>query len=116
MLRLDWNISDMHDAALIYNFYDGVEDRASDSDSNEFDLLTTSIEKAQSLKQSHETVFAMERLSSDFFISRNTMDDSQITVGPKTSLSFRSNWMVIRSTWGQTTRVRRMPLTLSRIT
>src|SRR5690606_29677601 len=36
MLRLDWNINEQHDASLIYNYYDGIEDRASDSSSNQF--------------------------------------------------------------------------------
>ena len=91
MLRLDWNISDMHDAALIYNYYDGVEDRASDSDSNEFEFANHFYRKGAesetvTLKLSSQWSSA---LSSDFFISRNTMDDSQITVGPKDFAEFQ---------------------------
>ena len=38
MVRLDWNISDNHNAALIYNYFDGFQDRASDGDSNELEF------------------------------------------------------------------------------
>lgn len=85
MLRLDWNINEQHDASLIYNYYDGIEDRASDSSSNQFAFANHFYRKGS---ESETTTFKLSSqwssaLSTDFFISRNTMDDSQITVGPR---------------------------------
>tara|TARA_R110002072_G_scaffold170552_2_gene324150 strand:+ start:82074 stop:85286 length:3213 start_codon:yes stop_codon:yes gene_type:complete len=84
MVRLDWNISEQHDASLIYNFYDGIEDRASDSSSNQFAFANHFYKKGAesetfTLKMASQWSSA---LSTDLFISRNTMDDSQVTVGP----------------------------------
>ncbi|MEC8860518.1 MAG: TonB-dependent receptor [Pseudomonadota bacterium] len=85
MLRLDWNISEQHDASVIYNFYDGIEDRASDSDSNEFEFANHFYRKGA---ESETLTFKLasqwtSELSTDLFVSRNTMDDSQVTVGPQ---------------------------------
>ncbi|ALO45739.1 TonB-dependent receptor [Pseudohongiella spirulinae] len=91
MLRLDWNISEQHDASVIYNFYDGVEDRASDSDSNEFEFANHFYKKGA---VSETLTFKLasqwnSALSTDLFVSRNTMDDSQITVGPRDFAEFQ---------------------------
>jgi outer membrane receptor for ferrienterochelin and colicin len=91
MLRLDWNISDRHDAALIYNSYDGVEDRASDSSSNQYAFANHfyqkgAISETTTLKLSSQW---SDAFSTDVFISRNTMDDSQVTVGPKDMAEMR---------------------------
>lgn len=91
MLRMDWNISDQHDASVIYNYYDGIEDRASDSSSNQFAFANHFYQKGAesetiTVKLSSQWTSA---LSTDVFISRNTMDDSQITVGPKDFAEFR---------------------------
>jgi Carboxypeptidase regulatory-like domain len=85
MLRMDWNISEQHDATVIYNYYDGIEDRASDSDSNEFEFANHFYRKGS---ESETLTFKLSSqwnsaLSTDVFISRNTMDDSQVTVGPR---------------------------------
>ncbi|MGM0633787.1 MAG: carboxypeptidase regulatory-like domain-containing protein [Pseudomonadota bacterium] len=85
MLRMDWNINAMHDAALIYNHYDGIQDRSSDGDSNEFEFANHFYRKGAET----ETVTARlssqwsDSLSTEVFFSTNTMDDSQVTVGPQ---------------------------------
>jgi hypothetical protein len=38
MLRLDWNINDQHNAAFIYNYFDGFQARDSDGDDDEFEF------------------------------------------------------------------------------
>ncbi len=91
MLRLDWNISDRHDAALIYNSYDGLEDRASDSSSNQYAFANHfyqkgAVSETTTLKLSSQW---SDAFSTDVFVSRNTMDDSQVTVGPKDMAEMR---------------------------
>ncbi len=85
MVRLDWNISDRHNAAVIYNYFDGFQDRASDSDSNEFEFANHfyrkgAVSETSTLKLSSQWTDAF---STELFYSKNTMDDSQVTVGPK---------------------------------
>lgn len=85
MLRLDWNINQSHDAALIYNYYDGIEDRASDSSSNQYAFANHfyrkgAISETATLKLTSQW---NSQFSTELFASRNTMDDSQVTVGPK---------------------------------
>ena len=84
LVRLDWNINDRHNAAFIYNYFDGFQDRDSDGDSNEFEFSNHFYTKGA------ESETATLRLTSDWtdilstelFYSTNTMDDSQVTVGP----------------------------------
>ena len=85
MLRLDWNINENHDLALIYNYYDGLEDRASDFSSNQYAFANHFYQKGA---QSETTTLRLasqwtDEFSTEVFVSRNTMDDSQVTVGPK---------------------------------
>ncbi|MEQ8313101.1 MAG: carboxypeptidase regulatory-like domain-containing protein [Gammaproteobacteria bacterium] len=85
IVRLDWNINEDHTAALIYNGYDGLEDRASDSDSNEFEFANHFYQKGAELEtwtaklQSQWT----DSFSTEIFVNTNEMIDSQVTVGPK---------------------------------
>lgn len=85
MLRADWNINADHNAALIYNYYDGTEDRASDSDSNEFEFSNHYYTKGAELEtwivklQSQWT----DAFSTELFVNSNEMIDSQVSVGPK---------------------------------
>ncbi len=85
IVRLDWNINEDHTAALIYNGYDGLEDRASDSDSNEFEFANHFYQKGAELEtwsaklQSQWT----DAFSTEIFVNTNEMVDSQVTVGPK---------------------------------
>ncbi|MFM1897506.1 MAG: hypothetical protein RLZZ385_2580 [Pseudomonadota bacterium] len=91
MVRLDWNINQNHDAALIYNYYDGIEDRASDSSSNQYAFANHfykkgAISETTTLRLTSQWT---NNFSSEVFISQNTMDDSQVTVGPKDFAEFR---------------------------
>ncbi|MEQ8409616.1 MAG: carboxypeptidase-like regulatory domain-containing protein [Gammaproteobacteria bacterium] len=85
MLRADWNINADHAVAVIYNYYDGFEDRASDSDSNEFEFANHFYRKGAELDtltvklQSQWT----DAFSTEVFYNTNEMIDSQVTVGPK---------------------------------
>jgi hypothetical protein len=85
MGRLDWNITDRHTAALIYNKYDGMEDRASDGDQNEFEFANHFYQKGADLEtwtlkfKSQWT----DAFSTDIFYNTNKMLDSQETVGPR---------------------------------
>jgi hypothetical protein len=91
MLRVDWNVSDRHDASVIYNYYDGIEDRASDSSSNQYAFANHFFQKGA---VSETTTLKLNsqwssQFSTEVFVSRNTMDDSQVTVGPKDFPEFR---------------------------
>ena len=84
MLRLDWNINEQHDATAIYNYYDGVQLRSSDGDSNEFEFANHFYNKGA---ESETTTLRLrsqwsDALSSEVFYSKNTMKDAQVTVGP----------------------------------
>jgi outer membrane receptor for ferrienterochelin and colicin len=84
MFRLDWNINEDHNAALIYNFFDGFQDRDSDSDPNEFEFSNHYYLKGA---ESETITFKLasqwtDSFSTELFYSVNTMDDAQNTVGP----------------------------------
>ncbi len=86
MVRLDWNINDSHNAALIYNFFDGFQDRDSDGDDNEFEFANHYYVKGAEaetivLKLSSQWTDAF---STEIFWSNSVMDDSQVTVGDPT--------------------------------
>jgi len=85
MLRLDWNISQDHDLAVIYNSYEGLEDRASDSSSNQYTFANHFYQKGAIAETTTVKLTSQwsNALSTEVFVSRNTMDDSQVTVGPK---------------------------------
>ena len=38
MLKLDWNANPQHNVSVIYNYYDGFQDRNSDGDDDEFEF------------------------------------------------------------------------------
>ncbi len=84
MLRLDWNAHTRHNVALIYNYYDGFQDRDSDGDPDEFEFANHFYVKGAE----SETLTAKlasqwtDSFSTEVFVSQNSMDDSQITVGP----------------------------------
>ncbi len=85
MLRLDYNINEQHRLAAIYNYYDGIQDRASDNDDDEFEFSNHFYQKGAELEtftlmlQSQWT----DAFSTEIFINTNEMIDSQVTVGPK---------------------------------
>ncbi len=51
LVRLDWNINDDHNAALIYNYYDGFQLRDSDGDDDEFEFANHFYEKGSENEQ-----------------------------------------------------------------
>jgi hypothetical protein len=86
MVRLDWNINDAHNAAFIYNYFDGFQDRDSDGDDNEFEFANHYYVKGAesetfTLKLSSQWTDAF---STELFFSSSDMDDSQVTVGEPT--------------------------------
>ena len=83
--RIDWNISDQHQAAFVYNYYEGFQDRASDSDDNEFEFGNHYY-----VKGDENTTYSgflssqwTNNFSTDIFFGTQEQDDSQVTVGPK---------------------------------
>ena len=86
MVRLDWNINDMHNAAVIYNYFDGFQLRDSDGDDDEFEYAghyyTKGAEaETYTVKLSSQWTDAF---STELFYSNSTMNDSQVTVGDGT--------------------------------
>ena len=84
MVRLDLNINEDHNVALIYNYFEGFQDRDSDSDSNEFEFANHFYIKGA---ESETTTLKFtsqwtDAFSTELFYSINTMDDSQNTAGP----------------------------------
>ncbi len=85
LVRLDWNITDRHNAALIYNYFDGFEDRASDGDDFEFEFANHFYTKGA---ESENTTLILssqwtDAFSTQLFYSDFELNDSQVTVGPK---------------------------------
>ncbi|MDZ7769197.1 MAG: carboxypeptidase regulatory-like domain-containing protein [Woeseiaceae bacterium] len=85
MARIDWNISDQHNLALIYNYFDGFQDRDSDGDSDEFEFANHFYVKGAESETSTIKLFSQwsDAFSTEVFFSTNEMNDSQVTVGPK---------------------------------
>jgi len=85
MVRLDWNLNDSHNAAFIYNYFDGFQARDSDGDDNEFEFANHYYTKGAesetfTLKLSSQW---NDAFSTELFWSTSEMNDSQVTVGPK---------------------------------
>ncbi len=84
LLRLDWNINDDHSLGLIYNSYEGIQDRSSDGDPFEFEFANHFYKKSADLEtwtaklQSQWT----NEFSTEIIYSTNEMIDGQNTVGP----------------------------------
>ena len=83
--RVDWNINDSHSAAFVYNYFEGFQDRASDSDDNEFEFGNHYY-----VKGDENTTYSMfvssqwtDAFSTDIFFGVQEQDDSQVSVGPK---------------------------------
>jgi len=85
MARLDWNLNQNHNVAFIFNYFDGFQDRDSDGDSDEFEFANHFYQKG-----AESTTYTVklasnwsDAFSTELFLSRNEMNDSQVTVGPK---------------------------------
>lgn len=83
--KLDWNINDRHSASIIYNSYEGAQDRASDSDSNEFEFSNHFYVKGSDVDSTTVMLRSQwtDALSTEVFYNQSEMIDSQETVGPK---------------------------------
>ena len=89
LVRLDWNINDQHDLAVIYNYYEGLQNRNSDgfpdSDPREFEFANHRYTKG-SISESYAAIFRSQwtdSFSTELYYSDSRMDDSQDTDGPK---------------------------------
>lgn len=85
LVRFDWNISDAHNAAFIYSYFDGFQDRNSDDSGTQIELANHGYVKGAeaetfTLKLSSQWTDA---LSTELFWSSSEMNDSQVTVGDK---------------------------------
>ncbi|MDH3351221.1 MAG: carboxypeptidase regulatory-like domain-containing protein [Gammaproteobacteria bacterium] len=84
-VRLDWDINDNHNLAAIYNDYDGVQSRSSDSDAFEFEFSNHFYDKG-SVSETYTLILDSQwndALSTQLYFTDTRMDDSQVTVGPK---------------------------------
>jgi len=84
MVKLDWNINEDHSLALIYNYYDGFQDRDSDGDSDEFEFANHFYTKGAKSETYTAKLISQwtDAFSTEVFYSDSQMDDSQVTVGP----------------------------------
>ncbi len=85
LVRLDWNINDNHNVAAIYNDYDGVQSRSSDSDPFEFEFSNHFYDKG-SVSETYTLILDSQwtdSFSTQLYYTDTRMDDSQVTVGPK---------------------------------
>jgi hypothetical protein len=85
LVRLDWSINDDHKVSGIYNYYDGTQSRSSDSDPDEFEFANHYYDKGAEFETT-TLIFSSQwtdAFSSEVFYSKNEMNDSQVTVGPK---------------------------------
>lgn len=84
-IRFDWNINEDHNLAFIYNYFDGFEDRASDSDDNEFEFANHFYQKGAESETYTLQLNSQwnDAFSTEFYYSDNQLDDSQVTVGPQ---------------------------------
>ncbi|NNF69627.1 MAG: hypothetical protein HKN01_07625, partial [Acidimicrobiia bacterium] len=84
MLKLDWAANPQHNVSVIYNFYDGFQDRDSDGDPDEFEFANHFYVKGAESETTTLRVSSQwsDSLSTEFFLSDNYMDDSQVTKGP----------------------------------
>jgi len=86
LIRVDWNINESHNAALIYNYFDGFQDRDSDGDDDEFEFANHYYVKGAELETITLKLTSQwtDALSTELFFSNSVMDDSQVTVGDPT--------------------------------
>ena len=84
LIRLDWNINDDHNVALIYNYYDGFQLRDSDGDDEEFEFSNHFYRKGAENEQTTIKLSSQwtDRISTELFYNKSEMNDSQKTVGP----------------------------------
>ena len=85
MVRGDWNIVQDHNATIIYNYYDGAESRASDSDSDEFEFANHFYTKGAE-SETYTLILNSQwtdAWSTQLYYSTSELIDTQITVGDR---------------------------------
>ncbi len=83
LIRLDYSFNADHQLSGIYNFYDGVQSRSSDSDPDEFEFANHYYDKGaefETLTFIYDAQWT-DAFSTEIFFSQNEMIDSQVTVG-----------------------------------
>ncbi|MDH5618744.1 MAG: TonB-dependent receptor [Gammaproteobacteria bacterium] len=83
IVRLDYNISDAHNAAFIYSYFDGIQSRDSDGSGNRFEYANHAYDKG-SEAETYTLKLASQwsdAFSTELFYSQTEMNDSQVTVG-----------------------------------
>ncbi|MCH9695496.1 MAG: TonB-dependent receptor [Gammaproteobacteria bacterium] len=83
LVRVDWNINDAHNAAVIYNYFDGTQDRDSDGQGNRFEFANHGYVKGA---ENETLTFKLssqwtDAFSTELFYSDSSLKDSQNTVG-----------------------------------
>lgn len=79
LLKLDWNISDMHRASLVYNWADGFSISQSDGGSSRLSLSNHFYERGAELKYLVGSVYSdwSDNLSTEFRASKMNLDNRQ---------------------------------------
>lgn len=93
LVRLDWNINDNHNAAFVYNYFDGFQLRDSDGDQDEFEFANHFYTKGAKNEQFTLKLNSQwnDAFSTEIFWNSSEMNDSQVTVGPKDFGDFQIN-------------------------
>jgi hypothetical protein len=83
LVRVDWNINDAHNAALIYSYFDGFQDRNSDDGGNRIELANHGYVKGAEATTYTAKLSSQwtDAFSTELFYSQAEMNDSQVTVG-----------------------------------
>ncbi|MBX2848003.1 MAG: TonB-dependent receptor [Acidiferrobacterales bacterium] len=83
LLKVDWNINDMHRAALTYNYNDGFNTVQSDGDNNELEFSNHLYERGTELKSTTLALYSnwTDRWSTEFRLGKVDVDNRQETVG-----------------------------------
>jgi len=83
--RFDWNINDAHNAAFIYSYFDGFQDRNSDDSGSQIELRNHGYVKGAEAETYTFKLSSQwtDALSTELFYSSSEMNDSQVTVGDK---------------------------------
>jgi outer membrane receptor for ferrienterochelin and colicin len=82
LLRLDWTISDDHNAAFTYNYNDGFNTSQSDSDSDEYEFSNHFYERGAELNAYNLQVFSdwTDSFSTEFKVGYSELDNRQNTI------------------------------------
>lgn len=83
LVKLDWNISDEHRAALTYNYNDGFSIAQSDGDSDELEFSNHYYERGAELTSYVGQVYSdwSDRLSTEVKIGYQELDNRQLSLG-----------------------------------